>query len=40
MVWRYELLKREKAAIASKKSDGKKRIHIGTGGQSKRATRK
>src|SRR5262249_18901956 len=31
----YELLKREQATIASKKSDGKKRINLGTGGQSK-----
>jgi len=28
----YELLKGEKATIASKKSDGKKRIQLGTGG--------
>jgi len=36
----YELLKGEKATIASKKSNGKKRIQLGTGGQSKRAARK
>jgi hypothetical protein len=36
----YGLLKRDQATMAGKKSDGKKRIQLGTGGQGKRAARK